>query len=192
MIQITVKDQVSKKADFDSGFEFDKDIQSNSSVRGSVSSRIRNKSSKNPFKKKSKKSRAYDFDTGAYEKRKKKKITEIKFMEDRRRENEFLVLFDVNYLPRYKYHKSLLRLFKEGLPPNPVFHDSYFGNCSIIIGGEFDEESKLQVFKDTRLEIVTVNDSPEETYAEITTEVLMVYFFTGDVERMHQEIRKIS
>lgn len=73
----------------------------------------------------------------------------------------FLVLSDVNYLPRYKYHKSLLQLFKEGLPPNPVFHDSYFGNCFIIIGGEFDEESKLQVFGDTLLETVTVNDSPE-------------------------------
>lgn len=98
LLSVQQYDQVSKKADFDSGFEFDKDIQSHSSLRGSVSARIRNKSDsvskkpdldsgfedissysslrgslsarirntlpRNPFQKKSKKSRSYDFDSG--------------------------------------------------------------------------------------------------------------------------------
>lgn len=70
----------------------------------------------------------------------------------------FLVLSDVNYLPRYKYHRSLLQLFIEGLPPNQVFHKPYFGDCFIIIAGELNEESKRQVFGDALLETVPVKD----------------------------------
>lgn len=185
-----------------------------------MSARIRNKTDSvskkpdldNPLQKKSKKSRAYDFDSGiqlhessgkedststkhipgagAYKKRrvqmKAKKITEVEFMEEMRKENEFLVLSDENYLPRYKYHRSLLQLFIEGLPQNQVFQD-----CFIIIGGDFNEESKLQVFGDAKLEKVPVKNLPKETDAEINTEILLVYYFTGDVVRMHQEIMKL-
>lgn len=73
----------------------------------------------------------------------------------------FLVLSDVSYLPRYQYHRSLLQLFIEGLPPNPVFHDSYFEDCFIIIAGEFNEESKLQLFGDAMLETVSVKNLPK-------------------------------
>lgn len=66
---------------------------------------------------------------------------------------------DVNYLPRYKYHRSLLQLFIEGLPPNPVFHNYNCEDCSIIIGGEFTEESKIKVFGDALLDTVPVTDS---------------------------------
>lgn len=52
-------------------------------------------------------------------------------------------------------------MFNEGLPPNPVFPKSVFGECSIIIGGEFNEESKMQVFGDALLETVRVTHSPK-------------------------------
>lgn len=52
-------------------------------------------------------------------------------------------------------------MFNEGLPPNPVFPNSVFGECSIIIGGEFNEESKMQVFGDALLETVRVTHSPK-------------------------------
>lgn len=73
----------------------------------------------------------------------------------------FLVLSDVNQLPRYKYHRSLLQLLIKGLPPNPVFHDSYFGDCTIIIGGDFNEESKPQVLGDAMIKTVPVKNLPK-------------------------------
>lgn len=73
----------------------------------------------------------------------------------------FQGLSDVNYLPRYKYHRSLLHRFNEGLPPNPVFQNSVYGDCSIIIGGEFNEESKMKVFGDALFETFRVTHSPK-------------------------------
>lgn len=66
---------------------------------------------------------------------------------------------DVNYLPRYRYHRSLVDWFMEGLPPDPVFHNYNCEDCSIIIGGEFTEESKIKVFGDALLDTVPVTDS---------------------------------
>lgn len=67
-------------------------------------------------------------------------------------------------LPTYRATNTidlLLHMFNEGLPPNPVFQNSVFGECSIIIGGEFNEESKMQVFGDALLETVRVTHSPK-------------------------------
>lgn len=47
----------------------------------------------------------------------------------------------------------------EGLPPDPVFHNYNCEDCSIIIGGEFTEESKTKVFGDALLDTVPVTDS---------------------------------
>lgn len=47
----------------------------------------------------------------------------------------------------------------EGLPPDQVFHSFYFGDCSIIIGGEFNEEIKTHLFGGAEFENIPAMDS---------------------------------
>lgn len=65
----------------------------------------------------------------------------------------------MNYIPRYKYHRALVQWFMEGLPPDQVFRSFYFGDCSIIIGGEFNEEIKTHLFGSALLENIPAMDS---------------------------------
>lgn len=56
---------------------------------------------------------------------------------------------DANFLPRYKYHRSLLDWFVEGLPQalTPQLK-SKFQDCSIIIGGRLNDNDKENLFGD--------------------------------------------
>lgn len=71
----------------------------------------------------------------------------------------FLVLTDTSYLPRYKYHRFLLYWFLEGIPKLPTFQQCHFDESCIIIGGNFNEENKIELFGETTLtEKVTFAD----------------------------------
>lgn len=48
--------------------------------------------------------------------------------------------------PRYKYHRSLLDWFVEGLPQDPIFNECCYSDCSIIIGGDICEQKMLTYF----------------------------------------------
>lgn len=58
----------------------------------------------------------------------------------------FIVLIDIDYLPRYKYHRSLLEWFMKGLPYDPAFPKCNFEDCSVIVGGNLDDEKKKELF----------------------------------------------
>lgn len=58
----------------------------------------------------------------------------------------FLVLMDIDYLPRYKYHRSLLYWFMKGLPHDPVFPKCDFEDCSVVVGGNLDGGKKEELF----------------------------------------------
>lgn len=58
----------------------------------------------------------------------------------------FSVLSDINYLPRYKYHRFLLDWFMKGLPNDPAFQKCKFGDCSVIVGGNLDDGKKKELF----------------------------------------------
>lgn len=63
----------------------------------------------------------------------------------------FPVLTDTNYLPRYKYHRSLLDWFLEGISKLPTFQQCHFDDSCIIIGGKLNEENKIELFGETTL-----------------------------------------
>lgn len=61
---------------------------------------------------------------------------------------------------RYKYHRSLLDWFVEGLPQDPIFNECCYNDCCIIIGGDicaqkmlnyFDENSSFEALHSTNL-----------------------------------------
>lgn len=58
---------------------------------------------------------------------------------------------DINFLPRYKYHRSLLDWFIGGLPEDPAFIECCFMDCSIIVGGNFSDEKQKQLFNEAPL-----------------------------------------
>lgn len=71
----------------------------------------------------------------------------------------FPVLTDTNYLPRYKYHRSLLDWFLEGIQTLPTFPQCHFDDSCIIIGGNLNEKNKIEFFGETTLtETVAIAD----------------------------------
>lgn len=58
---------------------------------------------------------------------------------------------DINFLPRYKYHRSLLDWFIGGLPEDPAFIECCFMDCSIIVGGNLSDEKQKQLFNEALL-----------------------------------------
>lgn len=90
----------------------------------------------------------------------------------------FLVLTDTSYLPRYKYHRFLLYWFLEGIPKLPTFQQCHFDESCIIIGGNFNEENKIELFGETTL-------TEKVTFADLQKGLFKNMYFIKCFEKSH-------
>lgn len=87
--------------------------------------------------------------------------------------------------PRYKYHRSLLDWFVEGLPQDPIFNECCYSDCSIIIGGDICEQKMLTYFGEN-LSFEALDSTNLDA-----DDCLIVYFFTNNVSKMRRRICEI-
>lgn len=117
-------------------------------------------------------------------------MAESSISEKGRKEKEFQVIKDTNFLPRYTYHRSLLDWFMEDIPQDPMFQACHFTDCTILIGGNITDQTISKIFGETTLlENFTVKDLRKEAVKH--TRSFIVYFLRNNVTNEYKEIEQI-
>ncbi|XP_061185202.1 uncharacterized protein LOC133193257 [Saccostrea echinata] len=118
-------------------------------------------------------------------------MTDISKTESKPNTGQFKALAQTDFLPRYKYHRSLLDWFSTGLQAVQNFPVLKFRECPIIVGGEIHAEN-LSFLIDKNIQSSEIPLTDVEKDSLEGADILVVYFWNNTTENIFRNFTNFA